>query len=388
MLGPISQRLRSKLAKVPELAVTRGVSPAVFGYRFLKKETVADYCRRAPSAASLHQIHAQADARHNLPRNIAQRELLPKARGWWGYSFYDVPERTNGPTFLATLPDCRVVPSFDSKGQFWATIVNQDKRAVELRELSFRGWQARFLRNRQSRRIAKATWLVERVYDNYSHWLTAHLPKLLMLRDLGLDEDVLLPTVLAPLIHQSLEFFGLPAQRFPAFDPAVPLKIKELTVVGTDRFRPELLRLVARHCPLAPADWPTRRIFISRAGAARRRLVNEADIWPILAGAGFERVQMERMTFCEQVALMRETAVLIAPHGAGLTNMMFCPEGCHVVEIADLAFPNPNFYAVASAMGHHYWLIEAETSRSDPRPLERDLWVDSQALVRVLEQLI
>jgi hypothetical protein len=53
-----------------------------------------------------------------------------------------------------------------------------------------------------------------------------------------------------------------------------------------------------------------------------------------------------------------------------------------------LAFPNPNFYAVASAMGHHYWLIEAETSRSDPRPLERDLWVDSQALVRVLEQLI
>jgi len=387
MLGLIRGRLRSRLGKLPQLAVARGVSPAVFGYRYLEKETVGAYCQRARAAATLHEIHPEQQASHRLPRNIDERDQLPTARGSWGYSFYDVPERTSSSTFLATLPDCRVVPSFDSKGQFWATIVNQDQRAVELRELSFRRWQARFLRNRQSRQVSKATWLVERVFDNYSHWLTAHLPKLLMLRDLGLEENILLPTVLAPLVHQSLDFFGLPAQRFPAFDPAVPLKIKELTVVGTDRFRPELLRLVARHCPIHPADRPTRRIFISRAGATRRKLVNEDDLWPILAAVGFERVRMEKLTFCEQVTLMRETAMLVAPHGAGLTNMMFCPEATHVVEIADLEMPNPNFYALAAAMGHHYWLIEGEACR-DARPLERDLWVDPKALVEVLEQLV
>jgi len=387
MLGLISARLRSNLGKLPQVAVTRGVSPALFGYRYLQRETVEDYCTRAPAAASFQQIHPEEKATHRLPCNVADRDLLPKSRGWWGYSFHDVPERTSSPTFLATLPDCRVVPSFDSKGQFWATIVNRDKRAFELRELSFRRWQARFLRNRQSRHLAKATWLVERVYDNYSHWLTAHLPKLLMLRDLGLEGKVLLPTVLSPLVHQSLDFFGLPAERFPAFDPTVPLRVDELTVVGTDRFRPELLRLVARHCPIPPAERPTRRIFISRAGATRRKLLNEDELWPILEHAGFERVRMEALTFCEQVTLMRQTSLLVAPHGAGLTNMIFCPEATQVVEIADMEFPNPNFYAVASAMGHHYWLVEAK-AHGAVRPLDRDLWVDPQALVSVLEQLV
>ena len=42
--------------------------------------------------------------------------------------------------------------------------------------------------------MARATWITERVYDNHSHWLTAHLPKLLMLRARGELGDVVLAT--------------------------------------------------------------------------------------------------------------------------------------------------------------------------------------------------
>src|SRR5690625_7442986 len=78
--------------------------------------------------------------------------------------------------------------------------------------------------------------------------------------------------------------------------------------------------------------------------------MNEDLIWPLFERDGFERVFTERMSFAEQVRLMQETSVLAAPHGAGLTNMMFCREGTHVIEIADLTFPNPNFYATAAAL--------------------------------------
>ncbi len=57
----------------------------------------------------------------------------------------------------------------------------------------------------------------------------------------------------------------------------------------------------------------------------------------LLAEHGFEAIFMEDLSLAEQIRLMGETAVLLAPHGAGLTNMMFCAPGTQVVEIADLS---------------------------------------------------
>ncbi len=66
--------------------------------------------------------------------------------------------------------------------------------------------------------------------------------------------------------------------------------------------------------------------------------------------------------------------------------MMFCQPGAHVVELADLSFPNPNFYAVASAMGLRYWLVEAEAV-GDVHPLEVDLKVGRKPVADVLKQI-
>lgn len=106
----------------------------------------------------------------------------------------------------------------------------------------------------------------------------------------------------------------------------------------------------------------------------------------MLEKAGFERVLMEELAFDAQVRLMSETAVLLAPHGAGLTNMMFCPAGSQVVEIADLSYPNPNFYALASAMGLGYWLIRGAGIGSG-HPLDQDLVVDPASVAAVLGSL-
>ncbi|MDQ3607102.1 MAG: glycosyltransferase family 61 protein, partial [Gemmatimonadota bacterium] len=158
-------------------------------------------------------------------------------------------------------------------------------------------------------------------------------------------------------------------------------------VLGTDRFRPELLQSVRDALWKPHSAPPARRIFISRAKATRRRLLNEEEIWSILEPAGFERVIMEDLSLREQVDLMAETAVLFAIHGAGLTNMMFCAPGTHVVEIADLSFPNPNFYAVASALDHHYWLLPG-TPVGDEHPLRRDMEADPAMIRDLLPELL
>lgn len=387
----LKQSLKRRVGSFCDKAVQNGLKPIMFGHRFQQRENLREHLARkrldVPENSRVKVVHPSTLASNPLPRNIPDRETLPKDRGWWGYSFWDVPERASGETLVATLPNCRVVPSRDDIGEFWATILTEDDSALELRELSFRSWQAPFIRDQKTVRLKRATWVVERVYDNYSHWLTAHLPKLLMLRDEGLDSDVILPSKLAPAVEASLRFFGMPPENYQRFNTRKSLLVEELTVVSSDRFRPELLKLVSKHCPVPVAENPTRRVFISRTGATRRRLLNEEELWPRLEKAGFERVRMETLNFEEQVKLMRETAVLVAPHGAGLTNMLFCPEGTHVVEFADLSFPNPNFYAVASAMQLNYWLLKAE-GKGDVHPLEKDLWIDPETLQHTLNQIL
>lgn len=393
------QRLTNKLKRLPgglarrwqrlqKVCVELGAPPSWFNYRWIQKETVQEYFERyegSEEAGRLEMIHPSSIASNSLPRNVTSRNELPADRGWWGFSFRDVPERKSEETFIATLPECGVAPVVDEDDEFWVTILNRDSRALELREISFRPWHVPVLQSSEATRLKKATWVLERVYHNYSHWLTAHLPKLLLLRRRGALSDVMLPNNLKSYVDESLRLYGFTPENFRTFEPGRRLEVEELTLLGTDRFRPELLRMVREDCPLPAPQNPSRRIYISRAKAPRRRLLNEETIWPILERAGFERVFMEDLSFEEQVRLMRETAILFAPHGAGLTNMMFCPEGTHVVEIANLSFPNPNFYAVAAAMGHHYWLLSAEPV-GDPHPPEKGLKIEPGAAVHPLEK--
>lgn len=388
----VRNALRHGRYRVSRAGVNSGLHAGWFGYRYVQHETVPEHFARHQgdrAAGRCETLHPADVAHHPLPCNIDSREELPDDRGWWGYSFRDVPARESGQTLIATIPDCRIVWYRDpaQANDFFPAIIAGDGRALDMREVRFRPLHAETLRRSgPPDRLKKATWFIERVYHNHSHWLTAHLPKLLLLRDRGALDDVLMPPERTAGMDGSLRMLGLEPDQFTTFDPSRPLRVDELTFLVTDRFRPELLRLVPEAYGVLDAPPAHRKVYISRARATRRRLLNEDEIWPLLEAEGFERVFMEELGFEQQVELMRQTAVLFAPHGAGLTNMMFCPPGAHIVEIADLSFPNPNFYAVACAMGHRYWLL-AGTGLGDLHPLEKDLHIDPTKVRELLHRL-
>lgn len=385
------QRAQRRIAYYTERSaqalLDMGVPPEFTGFRGIRREAPPDYVRRRGLGSQLRVVHEADRAIHSLPENIRDLQELPGDAGWWGYAFNDVPNRMSHSTYLATLPDCRISWYFDERlgGDFFPAILTQDGRGLDLREIRFRERHVKAFRAARNYNVReRGVWFAERVYDNHSHWLTAHLPKLLLLRRFGLDRQIFMPEKRTPVMNASLKMLGYEDGDFQQFSFDRPLRVKHLTVVGTDRFRPELVRLVPEALGVSDAPAGSRRIFISRAGAERRRLLNEDELWPVLNAHGFERIRMEDLTFSQQVDLMRQTAVLCAPHGAGLTNMMFCPPGTHIVEMADPAFPNPNFYALAAALGHRYWYVKA-TSVGEMHPLEKDLQAAPGDLQSALE---
>lgn len=386
--------LKGYLYQLAKEGVEHGLHPAWLGYRCVVKESIPEYFaryrkRRRTAGGSLETIHPETTLPNPLPCNVAARDELPRDRGWWGYSMWDVPSRTSRRTIRATLPNCCVVPFVHPEShEFWPAILNQDRRALDLHEMQFQPWHAQALRaGRPTTRLHRATWILERVYHNHSHWLTAHLPKLLLLQERDALGDVVLPppSHRTAVMDSSLRMLGIDPGQCQTFDPEQLLEVDELTVAATDRFRPELLQPV-REAVCVFSRAPHRKVYISRAKASRRHLDNRNEIWPLLQEAGFERVFMEDLPFDDQVALMQEASVVMAPHGAGLTNMMFCAPGTHVIEIADLGFPNPNFYALAAAMEHNYWIVPAE-GVGDGHPLERDMRVSPSAIGSVLSRL-
>jgi len=138
--------------RISRKAVRMGLlSPSWFGYRWIEKESVPEYLTRKNRLLLndvYETIHPKEVVANRLPCNIENRNDLPRDRGWWGYSFWDVPARTSGETFMATLPDCKVVPCINpDDNQFWVAILNEDERSLEMDQISFRPWHAEVLKS-------------------------------------------------------------------------------------------------------------------------------------------------------------------------------------------------------------------------------------------------
>ena len=384
------------LQRASRAAVAAGASPGWVRWRYVRRASPADWLAASRQGDRVATIHPEAVIANPLPRNVTDRAELDPDPGWFGYSFRDVPARRSRATRLIHVGPARVV-CYGGPGQaelFHPAVLSPDGTALELDQIVFRPGHAIALRaGHAPQRLARAVWIAERVYDNHSHWLTAHLPKILLLARQRMLCDMVLPIRRTAVIDASLRMLGLDPASFAQVDTDRPIDIDELVMVETDRFRPDLLRPVrealwhALDPDLAPSAVPHRRVFITREGARGRQLLGEAALRPELEARGFEMVRMEALDFPAQVRLMAETAVVLAPHGAGLTNILFCPEGAQVAEIADVAYANPNFYALACAMGLGYRRLPAEAV-GEGHPLHRDLRADPAMVLAAADAMI
>ena len=78
---------------------------------------------------------------------------------------------------------------------------------------------------------------------------------------------------------------------------------------------------------------PFRKIYVSRINAPRRKFSNEEEVIALMKSFNFEIIELENTTLKEQVRLFSETKLLVAMHGAALSNMLFMSSKTSVVEL-------------------------------------------------------
>jgi capsular polysaccharide biosynthesis protein len=87
-----------------------------------------------------------------------------------------------------------------------------------------------------------------------------------------------------------------------------------------------------------------RRIFVSRERAKGRRIVNQGDVDTLLDKFSIETVFLESLSLSEQMKIFSNSELILAPHGAGLANLLWCERNTRVVELINDRWHNPEYY--------------------------------------------
>lgn len=132
-----------------------------------------------------------------------------------------------------------------------------------------------------------------------------------------------------------------------------------------------------RNQPRAAASDGPDILYLTRDGTKKRRVVNETDVLRACERASV--LTMSGRTLQEQQAIVRRAKVIIAPHGAALSNIVWA-ERCSVVEFVPERYQHPCFQYIAKFSGHWYGRMICPSDHA------MDMTVDIEAFRAMLEE--
>lgn len=251
---------------------------------------------------------------------------------------------------------------------------------------------------KRRRHIERETALVIDDWSyGYFHWLADALPRLLTIQDRLKDLTLLLPHNYKQLefVQSSLRPFDIGTVEYTNPDEVLICDnlIMPTQTAPSGHYNEELIRNVGKlmvgHYGDRARDKPSDRIYISRAGAPKRRVVNEEELKAVLERFGFRTIRSEGYSFADQVRITSGARYLISNHGAGLTNILFMSPGTKVLELRH-ATDNINncYFTLASALNLDYFYQRCESANPSEDPHSADLRVDPDTLSANIELML
>jgi hypothetical protein len=122
-----------------------------------------------------------------------------------------------------------------------------------------------------------------------------------------------------------------------------------------------------------------------------RCYLQEDELWPQLESRGFRRVDPGTFSVREQIDMFSRAGIVVAPHGAGLTNITFSPPGVQVLELFAPSYVHLGLWGICEALGHvrYQYLVGEGSGRRDGlrRPFD-DISVDPRRVVAAVDRMI
>lgn len=224
----------------------------------------------------------------------------------------------------------------------------------------------------KKRIIKKGLWLIDNWSYGYFHWFGDVLQKYVALNTT--NAKLILPQFYASnqyIISSSrhlkieLEFINLNEI----------IKCKELTIVRTTfisgNYYPSLIRKLRMNFLDIKVKKKTIKkckiVYISRKKSSRRKVRNEKEVIKIIKLFSGEVFYFEDYKWIDQINLVKNCEVLICPHGASMTNILFVKTKTKIIELRHEKSNDQNMYfSMASALNLEYYYIKCKGNSQAP----------------------
>jgi len=226
-------------------------------------------------------------------------------------------------------------------------------------------------------------------YVNYYHWMIETLPRIRYVQEYekrtGNNVTYIIWSNSPSYVHETLDLLGIPKykieeatnQVYHASNVIVP-SFPNKSSADYEWIREDILENAT---PIKNEINIGCNLYISRANAIERRVVNENKVMNMLSKYDFESYRLEELTVDQNVQLFQHADVIVGPHGAGLTDLIYCENNnATVIELFG-SKEKPCYEQLASTVGVNYRSIKCE-------PLSTDVSIDVKNLNQVIEEEI
>ncbi len=237
---------------------------------------------------------------------------------------------------------------------------------------------------------------------NYFHWMFDALPRIGLLAEDGIkisDIDYFyVNSCHLPFQKETLEVLGIPSSKLIECMKITHIKAQQLIVPSLPiKHTGNTGHIPGWVCNFYEKNFSklkvkrsySKRIYINRLDASHRKILNEENVIYVLEKMGFQSLSLSELAFSEQVSIFAFADFIIAPHGAGLSNLIFCSPQTKLIEIFHPSYVNPCYWSLCNRLSLKYFFLLgklSETSNSNSyASYMKDFLVDIPQLVQVTE---
>lgn len=121
-------------------------------------------------------------------------------------------------------------------------------------------------------------------------------------------------------------------------------------------------------------------IFISRNKAKKRKILNEYLLYKVLKKYNFKIIHAENLSYKDQVKLFYNARNVIAPHGAGITNILFSKK-INLIEIHSDENVRPHYCLMAMAKNINYHPIYFNSEKK--KNIDSNLVITNKSIFQI-----
>ncbi len=296
-------------------------------------------------------------------------------------------EKTSPPTFVAVIPN----------GRFWGDknlVISEDRILVDIfGEFGVKDNMALSKYELPELQENEETVAVLTGFGGYYHWMFDILPRLELLERAGVKVDrYILTESLRDYQIETLDILGIPHD-MTITSQDLYIKAKNLIYPS---FPGEVCSMPYASCsflrntflPQKECGTKYERIYITREMAGGRRVKNEKQVTHLLQSLGFKKLALESISIREKAALFSEAKVVIGPHGAGFTNLVFCNPGTIAIEFFSPNYVNVCYWALSNQLDLEYYYLSSGGPQSsdfvNPHLFTEDILIDIERLEETL----